>query len=211
VRVIRLEVGPLASNAYLLRDDASPAGAVIDPGGDGDRIAARCRNEGIEPELIVNTHGHADHIAGNEAVKAEFPSALLAIGSEDAPMLTNGLKNLAVLLGASLRSPDADLLLEDGLELRFGSVVLKVIHTPGHTPGGVSLLADAEEPGQLFCGDLVFRESVGRADLPGGDFGVLLNSIRTRVLTLPDDTVIRPGHGPETTVGHERRYNPYLA
>lgn len=189
--VIRLEVGPLAANTYLLKDGEGRAGAVIDPGDEGDRIVRRCRQEGLEPRFIINTHGHIDHVGANEALKEAFPEAALCIGAGDAGRL-------------------ADVLLKDGQELTFGSVTLTVLATPGHTPGGICLLARDEEPPQLFCGDLVFREGVGRTDLPGGNSSELVSSIRQKVLTLPDETVLWPGHDEGTTVGHERLHNPFL-
>lgn len=207
---IRLQVGPLAANAYLLRDDDSRAGAVIDPGGEGDRIVERCRTEGLQPRLIINTHGHIDHIGANAALKEAFPQAALCIGAADAGRLANAVENLSALFGGSAGGPAADRLLEDGEELRFGSIVLTVLATPGHTPGGVCLLAGSEAPPQLFCGDLVFQGGVGRTDLPGGSWPQLAASIRRKVLTLSDETVLWPGHGEETTVGEERLHNPYL-
>ncbi len=208
--IVALEVGPLLSNAYLLKDEGGEAGAVIDPGAEGERIVARCRSEGLVPHFIINTHGHIDHVGANAALKEAFPGAPLCIGARDADRLTDAAGNLADLFGVPATSRPADMLLEEGRELRFGSVVLQVVETPGHTPGGVCLLAADESPPQLFCGDLVFRLGVGRADLPGGSARELAASIRTRVLTLPDETVIWPGHGPKTTVGAERSENPYL-
>jgi glyoxylase-like metal-dependent hydrolase (beta-lactamase superfamily II) len=210
MQITQMVVGPLGSNAYLLRDDEAPDGAVVDPGGDGDQIAARCRAEGLEPRLIIDTHGHMDHIQANEQLKAAFPQAQLCIGEGDAPMLTNGVKNLSILMGTSFRSPEADLLLADGQVLEFGGCRLEVLETPGHTPGSICLLAAGESPSQVFCGDLVFAGGVGRVDFPGGNMNDLLSSIRSRILTLPDETVLWPGHGPSTTVGRERRQNPFL-
>jgi len=210
VLIIRLEVGPLASNAYLVRDDEGEEGVVIDPGAEGDRIVQRCRTEGIVPRLLINTHGHVDHIGANAALKAAFPDALLCVGARDADRLTDPVANLTALFGGSASGPAPDVLLEDGQELRFGSVALRVIETPGHTPGGVCLLAPDESPPQLFCGDLIFRRSVGRSDLPGGDPEELAASIRQRILTLPDETTIWPGHGEGTTVGEERIENPFI-
>jgi len=210
VLIIRLEVGPLASNAYLVRDNGGEEGAVIDPGAEGDRIVQRCRTEGIVPRLLINTHGHVDHIGANAALKAAFPDALLCVGARDADRLTDPVANLTALFGGSASGPAPDVLLEDGQELRFGSVALRIIETPGHTPGGVCLLAPDESPPQLFCGDLIFRRGVGRSDLPGGDPEELAASIKQRILTLPDETTIWPGHGEGTTVGEERIENPFI-
>jgi glyoxylase-like metal-dependent hydrolase (beta-lactamase superfamily II) len=210
VLIVRLEVGPLVSNAYLLRDDDDEEGAVIDPGAEGNRIVQRCRAEGIVPRLLINTHGHVDHIGANAALKAAFPDALLCVGARDAGRLTDPVANLTALFGGSAGGPAPDVLLEDGDELPFGAVTLRVIETPGHTPGGICLLAPDESPPQLFCGDLVFRRGVGRSDLPGGDPEALAGSIRRRVFTLPGETVIWPGHGQSTTVEEERLENPFV-
>ncbi len=208
--VVPLEVGPMAANAYLLRDETSADGAVIDPGGDGDRIVERCRAEGVEPRYIIDTHGHVDHIAANADLKAAFPEAQLCIGAGDAGRLTDPAANLSAMFGLPLDGPAADRLLADGDELRFGAVTLSVLAAPGHTPGGICLLAAQETPPQLFCGDLIFRRGVGRTDLPGGSWPDLVESIRERVFTLPDETVIWPGHGPATTVAEERIDNPFM-
>ncbi|MHC5033718.1 MAG: MBL fold metallo-hydrolase, partial [Planctomycetota bacterium] len=154
MRVIRLEVGSFATNAYLLRDGDSEAGAVIDPGGEGGRIVETCRAEGLAPQFIINTHGHVDHIGANRALKAAFPDAVLCIGARDAARLQDPVANLTAIFGDAEATFEAELLLEDGQELRFGAVALKVIETPGHTPGSISLLAGEEDPPQLFCGDL---------------------------------------------------------
>jgi glyoxylase-like metal-dependent hydrolase (beta-lactamase superfamily II) len=213
VKVIRLEVGPLASNAYIVRaggDEAAP-GAVIDPGAEGGRIVARCREEKVEPRFIVNTHGHVDHVGADAAVKEAFPEALLCIGTGDAAMLADAGRNLSAFVGAALRAPAPDRELAEGDALEFAELKLKVLETPGHTPGGICLLADQEEPPQLFCGDLIFHQGVGRTDFPGGSWEELMASIRRKVLALPDETVLWPGHGPPTTVGAERGENPFLA
>ena len=132
------------------------------------------------------------------------------MGARDADRLTDPVANLTALFGGSASGPAPDVLLEDGQELRFGSVALRIIETPGHTPGGVCLLAPDESPPQLFCGDLIFRRGVGRSDLPGGDPEELAASIKQRILTLPDETTIWPGHGEGTTVGEERIENPFI-
>jgi len=210
VRVIRLQVGPLAANAYLIGDEDSPACAVIDPGDEGRRIIDECRRQGLQPQFIIDTHNHADHVGANAELKAAFPEAELCIGARDADGLANPVVNLSVMLGMELRGPAAERLLEEGDQVCIGRLALDVLETPGHTPGGICLLAAGETPPQLFCGDLIFRGGVGRTDFPGGSGAQLLGSIRQKVLSLPDETVLWPGHGEQTTVGQERRTNPFL-
>lgn len=208
--VIRMQAGPLETNAYLVKADHAPDGLIVDPGGEGERIAERCRREGLQPGYIVNTHGHADHVGGNAALKAAFPDAELCIGRGDADRLTDPSENLSAVFPPEAESPPPDRLLEEDQVLHCGPLSFRVLETPGHTPGGISLLTDGESPPQLFCGDLVFRDGVGRVDLPGGSRERLEESIRRKVLPLPDETVVRPGHGPKTTVGRERRRNPFF-
>jgi len=202
-------VGPLATNAYLVRNDATGEGAVIDPGADGRRIVTRCREIGLVPRFIVNTHGHMDHVSANAALKARYPDAQLCIGARDAAALLDAGRNLSALTGEPGTGPPADLELREGQELALGATVLRVLETPGHTPGSISLLAPGEQPMQLFCGDLIFEGDVGRTDLPGGNSRALADSIARKVMALPDDTVLWPGHGEATTVGRERANSPW--
>ncbi len=210
MKIFRLQVGTLGTNTYLLRDAEGQDGLVVDPGGDAPRIVSRCREERINPLYLVNTHAHADHIAGNRALKEAFPRAELCIGALEADRLRDPVANLGPAFGMAPDSPPADRRLQDGDVLRFGASELEVLLTPGHSPGAISLLARAQDPPLLFCGDLMFRRGVGRIDLPGGDRQTLLDSIRNRVFTLPPETVLWPGHGEETTVEEERRLNPFL-
>ncbi len=205
MKVIPLQVGPLATNAYLVLDRQTGSGAVIDPGAEPECIAGRCRAEGLDPLFIVNTHAHADHIGGNDGLKREFPGATLCIGAGDAARLADEWENLSAAFGLRGGGAEPDRRLREGERLEFGRAALEVVATPGHTPGAISLLARDEKPPQLFCGDLLFRDGVGRTDLPGGDWSALVSSIREKVLVLPEETVIWPGHGGRTTVGRERR------
>jgi len=210
MKITRLEVGPLATNAYLLKDEASSEGAVIDPGAEGARIARRCEEVGLVPLYIINTHAHPDHIGGNAALKQAFPAAQVCMSRGAAIRLADADTDMAVLLGAGAPSPAPELLLEEGDELPFGQGLLRVLSTPGHMPGSICLLTPRESPQHLFCGDLLFQNSVGRTDFVGGDPQALMASLKEKVMTLPDETIVHPGHGPETTVGQERRNNPYL-
>lgn len=210
MKIVRLQVGALGTNAYLLRDDDGDEGAIVDPGGDAERIIRRCREDGLEPRYVINTHAHADHVAANRPLKEAFPEAELCIGAHEADRLRDPVGNLGPAFGMAPDSPPPDRLLEEGEVLRFGGTELEVLFTPGHTPGAVSLLAREEQPPCLLCGDLLFRRGVGRHDLPGGDWETLLDSIRNKVLALPPETVVWPGHGEKTTVGEEHRLNPFI-
>ena len=210
MKITRLEVGPLATNAYLLKDDASADGAVIDPGAEGAMIAQRCEQIGLKPLYIINTPVHPDHIGGNAALKQAFPAAQVCMSRGAALRLVDADTDMAVLLGAGAPSPSPEMFLKDGDELGFGGGLLQVLVTPGHIPGSICLLAFQEAPQHLFCGDLFFQGSVGRTDFPGGDQQELMASIREKVLVLPDETIVHPGHGPGTSVGAERQGNPYF-
>ena len=183
---------------------------LIDPGGEGDLIVARLRHLHLHPELIVNTHGHVDHIGANAELKQAFPQLPIAIGRSDASMLRSPLRNMAVFLAHWTKSPPADRLLGHGDRIEAAGVTLEVREVPGHTPGHIVLLAAGEEPPIVFSGDTVFAGSIGRTDIPGGSHKTLLDAIERRILDLPADTVLYPGHGPRTTVGRERVLNPFL-
>lgn len=197
--------GPLETNTYLLADRDTGEALVIDPGGDPGEILAFLAQERLTCRLIVNTHGHFDHVSGNRALKSATGASLL-VHEGDVPMLIAAATHARFFMMRAENSPPPDMLLVEQEEVRVGSVSLRVLHTPGHSPGGVTLVA----PGVAFCGDLVFHGSVGRTDLPGGSERVLLDSIRRHILTLPDDTVLYPGHGPDTTVGREKKQNPFF-
>jgi len=209
VIIIPLVVGSLATNCYIVGDPETKKGIIIDPGGDAQRIMDAVKREGLEIVCIVDTHGHVDHVLANEVVK-ELTGAPIAIHPADAPMLTDpkkGFGMFAMFFGGLRGGPPADVLLNDGDEVRFGNQSLRVVHTPGHSQGSISLVGD----GVVFSGDALFQGSIGRTDFPGGDHRQLVDSIRRHILTLPDDAVVYSGHGPATTVGDERRYNPFLA
>ena len=200
-----LTVGDLATNCYVVGCAKTLEGIVIDPGGDADRILAEVRSLNLRVSLVVDTHGHFDHTLANGMVKSAT-GARLAIHQADADMLTNPLKSFAFWAGSLKPGVAADVLLKDGDTVRFGQEALTVLHTPGHSPGSISLAGT----GLVFAGDALFQGSIGRTDFPGGSMDLLLRSIRTRLLTLPDATVVYTGHGPATTIGEERRFNPFL-
>lgn len=203
--VERLVVGMLQCNCYLVACDDTKEAIVIDPGGDAPLILDRVQELGLAIKYIVNTHGHIDHIAANRPVK-EGTGAQLAIHQDDAEWLVTDQGDYARMLGVSSPGPAADVLLEEGDHIAFGNERLQVIATPGHSLGGISLVGD----GVVFCGDTLFAMGVGRVDLPGGSWETLMNTIKTRLFTMPDDTVAYTGHGPETTIGREKQFNPWF-
>ena len=198
-------VGPLDTNCYLVYCQETLECAVIDPGAEAERIFPLIVEFELKPVVILNTHGHIDHIGANRDVKDKF-DVPLCIHSLDSPLLEKIQEfELSFFLGAK-ESPPADRVLTDGETIQFGKCSLRVVHTPGHTPGSVSLLGD----GILFSGDTLFFGGVGRTDLPGGSTRDLEKSIKEKILTLPPDTVVLPGHGPLTSVGEETESYPFL-
>jgi glyoxylase-like metal-dependent hydrolase (beta-lactamase superfamily II) len=198
-------VGPLQSNSYLLADEVTREAALFDPGMESESVADILARERLTVTAIVNTHGHFDHVFGNAYFKAKTGAPLLMHRAD--LDLVKRLEEQSLYFGfRATPSPPPDRFLEEGDEVRVGGIRLRVRHTPGHSPGGICLVTD----GTAFVGDTLFAGSIGRTDLPGGSAETLLTSIREKLLTLPDDTVIYPGHGPATTIGHERRHNPFL-
>ncbi len=204
-----LPVGPLAVNCSIVADKATRKAFVIDPGGSFERIRERLEQESLALVTILLTHTHIDHV-GAVAALQDWSGAEVRLHAAD-QFLYDTLGVQAAMLGmpaptpATLGEP-----LVDGETLHAGDTSLQVLHTPGHTPGGVTFLWQGTEGGVAFCGDTMFRESVGRTDLWGGDHEQLIRSIRERLLVLDDATRVVPGHGPNTTIGHERRFNPFL-
>lgn len=205
MRITCLAVGRLETNCYLVRGEDAPEGLIVDPGGEPDRIVRACREEGLEPLYIVNTHAHPDHTGADGEVKEAFPQAELCIGANDMELHALASGSPSFMVGAEAGPPEPDVLLEDGQELRAGGCVLRVIETPGHSPGSICLLVEDEDPPTVFCGDLIFEGDVGRTDLPGGSTEELKRSIEERIFTLPDETILLPGHEGATTVGAEKR------
>ena len=200
MRVQSLTVGPFAVSCHIVSGSEGGGNVlVIDPGGEPERILRVLRGAGLTPAIVVNTHGHGDHIGANAALKQAFPEAILAA-------------HLSALFGYRAVSPPPDRLLADGDILKVGDLAFEVIHVPGHSPGGICLGRPAvdDEPPVLFTGDVLFAGSIGRTDFPGSDHELLLEGIRRRILTWPDETVVYPGHGPPTTIGRERRENPFI-
>jgi hydroxyacylglutathione hydrolase len=200
-----LIVGPLETNCCFVYCERTQECVIFDPGAEPGKIIQAIAAKSLKPVAVVNTHGHIDHIGANREIKERFDIPL-SIHQADAPMLRGSHQlELALLLGAS-ESPEPDAFLKEGDNVNFGEDRLKVIHTPGHSPGSLSFLGD----GFLLSGDTLFWGGVGRTDLPGGSWEELEASIRIKIFTLPDETIIFPGHGPLTTVKQEKDSNPYL-
>ncbi|BBA69651.1 MBL fold metallo-hydrolase [Geobacter sulfurreducens] len=200
-------VGPLGVNCFILGCEQSREGVIVDPGAESGRILERVGELGLKVGMVINTHGHFDHVGGNRKV-LEATGAKLLVHRDDVHFLDRAA-DVAAMYGLDTEnSPAPDSLLEDGMTLSAGTLTLRVLHTPGHTPGGCCLLLEGE--GMVLTGDTLFEESVGRTDFPGSSHEALITSIREKLLTLPDETEVYPGHGPATSIGRERRYNPYL-
>jgi len=200
-----LTVGPIQANCYILGCEDTLEAVVIDPGGEADRILLALAQAKLTLKYIINTHGHFDHVGANKKLQ-KVTGARILIHRIDAPMLAR-LADSAASWGLSAEnSPAPDRMLEDGDTVDFGTITLKVLHTPGHTQGGISLLAD----NCVFVGDTLFAGSVGRTDFPGGDAGTLRKSIHTKLFTLEDTVTVYPGHMGTTTIGEERRTNPFV-
>ena len=200
-------VGPFQVNCYLVWEDSTGEGVIIDPGDEADLIFQRAAGHDITPKAILLTHGHVDHIAAVGEVRQKYDIPLY-VGREDASMLANPSSNASAYLSDPIVVPEPDVLLDDEQLISFGTLSFRVLATPGHTPGGVCFFD--ESPGILYCGDTLFQMSIGRTDLPGGSTDQLLESINSKIMTLPDSVVCYPGHGPWTTVGAERNGNPFL-
>jgi len=200
-----LVVGPIQSNCYIIGCERTREAAVIDPGGDADRILITLAKDRLRCVYIINTHGHFDHSADNKRLK-EVTGAQLLIHHADAPMILHQSMNGGMWGIHVDNSPPPDRYLTEGDIITFGDISLKVLNTPGHSPGSISLVTDKI----VFVGDTLFAGSIGRTDFPGGDYEGLLHNVRKKIFTLGDDVVVYPGHGPKTTVGRERETNPFF-
>lgn len=206
LRVRVMEVGALGANAYLVEHGASGSAVVIDPGGDAGEILSAAAEEGLRVERVLLTHGHFDHVGAVAEIRKKT-GAKVHIHADDVARLTSASRQ-GLIFG--LRVPDQpapDAIVAEGDRIPFGGGEFLVLHTPGHTPGCVSYVLG----GWAFVGDLIFAGSIGRTDLPGGSYDDLIASVRAKIFTLPDDTVLLPGHGPATTVGVEKRTNPFFS
>ncbi len=193
------------TNCYLVYDRSGGAGVIIDPGDEAERIIAETRRSGFAPRAVLLTHGHGDHIGAVAEVVGQLGIPVYA-GKGEEQLLNSAEANFSAQIGLPVTCPPCERLLDDGETVSFGDLTFTVLRTPGHSPGGVCYISGRT----LFCGDTLFCGSVGRSDFPGCSHQRLIDSITEKLLTLPDDTICYPGHGPTTTIGRERRDNPFL-
>ena len=205
MKIVRLTLGPLGTNCYILYDELSTEAIVFDPADNAGVILDKLTELGLNLKYIVVTHAHCDHICALDELTYKT-KAKVCIGTDDCFALNDSNLSLCRPFGKNPPQTKAEILINDGDVLNLGENKIKFIHTPGHTKGGICALADDI----LVSGDTLFMESVGRSDFPGGSASVLYSSIKTKLFTLPDDTVVYPGHGDSTTIGHEKRNNPYI-
>lgn len=211
---VQIVTGDLFENCYLLWKKDGRAAIVFDPGDEAEKIRAELDERGLGVAAFVLTHCHGDHIGALTAMKAMFPAAPVYVPEDEKDWLSRPLLNLSYFVGGSVTGPKPDHLVADGDDLNLAGLALKAYHVPGHSPGGTAYFVqghDGERP-RLYCGDILFQASIGRTDLPGGaGADVLVAGIREKLFALPDATIVHPGHGPETTIGDEKEFNPYCA
>ena len=201
----RIENGSFAVNNYLIYSPSNNHAVLIDAGEDVSLLLSVLEEKEIILDYIINTHGHSDHISGNREIIGKT-GAKLIIHNEEIPALSEPARNLSSFLGNEVTSPEADQVLNDNDIFEWQTLKFKALHCPGHSPGGLAILVG----NMIFAGDVLFQNSIGRTDFPFADHKQLIISIKEKILTLPDDTIILPGHGPSTTVGYEKINNPYL-
>jgi hydroxyacylglutathione hydrolase len=200
-----LAVGPIMANCFIVGCENTKSAVVIDPGDEADKILMALAESQLTVKYIINTHGHFDHVGANKKMK-EVTGAEILIHAADADMLEQ-ISVASQAFGMSVEnSPPADRTIAEGDKITFGDITLNVIHTPGHSLGGISLSTD----GVVFVGDSLFYGSIGRTDFPGGDYNTLIASIKNKLFPLGDEVVVYTGHGPETSIGQEKRMNPFL-
>jgi glyoxylase-like metal-dependent hydrolase (beta-lactamase superfamily II) len=210
ILVATIVSNPFQENTYIAQLEGQSDCLVVDPGLEPEKILDYLSTHQLTPAAILITHGHSDHIAGNAALKQRWPACPIVIGAADAPKLTDPVLNLSSGFGFRLISPPADVTLNDGDTYQATGLELKVLAVPGHSAGHMVYLWQGGTPPLAFVGDVIFAGSVGRTDFPDGDFHQLARGIRDKLFTLPDETLLYSGHGPPTTVGRQRRSNPFV-
>lgn len=209
MKIDNLILGAYETNCYIVRNsEASKDCIIIDTGLEADKLIDFLAEHKLNPLAVVLTHGHADHIMGIPVLRKSYRDIKVYIHKLDAPMLTKASSNLSMLAGKVFKTEPADILIEEPNVIDEADIKLEVLHTPGHTQGGICLYA--RENSIIFVGDTLFADSIGRTDFPGGDMTQLLTAIKEKLLTLPEETVVYTGHGPSTTIANEKAYNQYL-
>jgi len=210
LEVSSIVVGELAANCCIIFSPGTSEAVVVDCGGDADRVAGTLADLDLTPVLLVSTHAHVDHIGGNEDLLVRYDGLELAGHPAEAEWYSRPSMNLSYFLGRSVQSPAPSRLLDEGDTVELGGEKLTVMHLPGHSPGSIGLAFDCSDGSVVVAGDTLFAGGIGRTDLHGGDSETLMQTIHKRLLSLPDDTIIFPGHGPQTTVGTEQETNPFV-
>lgn len=201
---------PYQENTLIVNLDGFEDCLIFDPGLEPEKIFACLEEKQLTPAAIMLTHGHSDHIGGNKALKEQWPDCPIVIGRRDADMLSDPVLNLSADYGVEITSPAADVLLDEGDTYTAAGMELSVREIPGHSVGHIVFLYQAHSPWVVFGGDVLFAGSIGRSDFPDGDGELLARGIHEKLFTLPDDTVVFPGHGPKTTIGREKKTNPFV-
>ena len=205
MKYMSMVLGPVMTNCYIVYDSETKDAMVIDPAWDYQKIDQSLQQQQLHLKLIFLTHGHADHIGALQELR-NYKQVPVYVGKGDKELISNSRNNLSLFMGKEIKCESPDHVVTDGEVIRLENLKFTALETPGHTPGGISLYGE----GVVFSGDTLFRYSVGRTDLYGGSANTLINSINKKLMPLPDDTVVLPGHGPSSTIGEERKGNPYL-